>query len=97
MTHLTAGQQVATVYRSAKGVFTSDGCTSAPDFTFRACCEQHDRDYFDHTVTRRDADDALRACMQTQGYVILPWVYWLAVRALGRGFWYGNNPQKAGI
>ena len=89
---LTARQQVRAVVASAKRAFSSDGCTSVPDFNFgKDCCAQHDRDYFDCEITRAEADRRMRECISRKGYLVLPWVYWIGVRIFGRGFWYGRK------
>lgn len=90
---MTPLEQVKMVAKSAKAAFTSDGCTMSPDFTFRQCCVQHDMDYANPHIPRSFADDRMRRCIQSEGYVVLPWVYWLAVRVFGRGFRYGTNPE----
>ena len=84
--HLSPVEQVKAVGHSLKRVFSSDGCSSAPDFDFGAtCCLAHDRDYFEGTKTRRVADRDMRRCIAEKGYIVLPWVYWLGVRV---GGWY---------
>lgn len=64
---------------------TFDGCTGVPDFDFGPdCCGEHDYHYQNLDLSRRDSDRLLRECMQAKGYIVLPWVYWLGVRILGR-------------
>jgi len=62
--------------------FNSDGCTGVPDFNFRDCCEQHDRDYLGR-VSRKQADIMLRQCIASKGYRVLPWIYYIGVRLFG--------------
>lgn len=63
--------------------YTFDGCTNAPNLNVEACCNRHDYDYQDLKITRRAADKKLRKCMQRQGWIFLPWIYWAAVRIFG--------------
>jgi len=64
--------------------FISDGCTYSPDFDFYHCCEEHDWYYHTGDISRKIADKKLRECIRKKGYIILPWIYWAAVRAFGR-------------
>ncbi len=64
--------------------YTFDGCTNAPDLNAVECCNRHDYDYQNMGVSRAEADNRLRRCMQRKGWIILPWVYWAAVRVFGR-------------
>lgn len=67
----------------------TDGCTSSPDFNFVQCCIEHDINYRDNPneITRADADKRLRKCIQAKGFIILPWLYWSAVRLFGGNAW----------
>lgn len=79
--------------------FSSDGCSSVPDFTFHHCCLQHDYYYRTHEhrhdgtpISRAEADRRLRQCIARSRagpwhYRFLPWVYWLGVRVAGRRAW----------
>lgn len=68
--------------------FKYDGCTGVPDFNFGMdCCAEHDYHYRDATMARSEADKRLRQCIQSKGYILLPWIYWLGVRILGRGYY----------
>lgn len=91
---LTVAEQITLIGQSAYDVFVkeSDGCTAAPDLTFRECCVEHDVAYRSGKIKRSEADARLRECMRAHGYVVLPWVYWAAVRIFGRGFYYGAKP-----
>lgn len=60
-----------------------DGCTDSPNLNFVDCCNEHDYNYQDMSMSRKEADDELRACMQKKGWVVLPWVYWTGVRIFG--------------
>lgn len=60
-----------------------DGCTNAPDLNAADCCAEHDYHYQDLDLTRAQADKKLRKCMQKKGWIILPWIYWGAVRIFG--------------
>ncbi len=65
----------------------SDGCTSAPDFNFRECCEMHDflRRY--NKIPASDADLLLRECIESKGHKILAFIYyWMVVIARKLGF-----------
>ena len=69
--------------------FESDGCTLAPDLWFTECCIAHDLAYFQGgtPADRKDADDKLYRCLREHHTIILAWVYWAAVRAMGHKFW----------
>ena len=80
--------QCKLVWEGVKRGYKYDGCTSAPDFNFGYdCCGEHDFHYQATDITRKEADRLLRECIQKKGYVVLPWVYWAAVRMFGRGLW----------
>lgn len=65
-----------------------DGCTAVPDFDFGAdCCAEHDYHYQVHDIPRAEADKRLRQCIRDKGYFLLPWIYWIGVRLVGRRFW----------
>lgn len=52
-----------------------------------SCCERHDRDYGQNgTVTRSQADRALRHCLAIDR-PIFAWVVWAFVRMFGWCFW----------
>jgi len=61
-----------------------DGCTKAPDFNAEDCCNRHDYDYQNMSMSRAKADKRLRVCLQKKGWGLLAWWYWAVVRALGR-------------
>lgn len=75
--------------KTAKKVirFTTDGCSFAPNFNFRDCCEEHDQDYAKAHRTnekkRAKADRKLRLCIKCKGWKYLCWLYWLGVRIFG--------------
>ena len=84
--------QVKVVANSAKRALVSDGCTGAPDLDFgHDCCREHDHDYKLGMISRWEADKKLYRCIRAKGYVVLPLIYWLAVRIFGRGFYYGEH------
>lgn len=67
----------------------TDGCTLSPDFDFKTCCDWHDIRYRENPerISRADADAKLRRCIRRKGYLVLPWLYWGAVRLFGGAFW----------
>lgn len=76
----------------------NDGCSSAPDLNFRECCEEHDFYYrnceSDTGVSRSQADRKLRKCIQKKWCLpLLPWFYWLGVRACGWIPWKKNQKK----
>lgn len=81
---LSAREQAKAAWAAAKAAWKGDGCTASPDLTFRECCDEHDYLYQTRLVSRKEADLYLRECMRAKGYLILPWVYYLAVRLFGR-------------
>jgi len=59
----------------------SDGCTLAPDFNFKKCCQRHDvMIRFNQGITNREADQYLRECIIDHGHPFLAWVYWIFTR-----------------
>lgn len=80
-----------------------DGCSGSPDFFYRRCCDEHDIAYrtgktvCGKPITRAEADKALFQCMRKTGKtpitgrIILPSIYWLAVRIFGHGPWKGES------
>jgi hypothetical protein len=83
-----------------------DGCTAVPDLTYSKCCRAHDADYRyavneeGEPLTRAEADKRLRECMMKTGKTpvigrfLLPWVFWLGVRAGGGGIWNGHRDKE---
>lgn len=78
----------------------ADGCSSAPDFWFTECCNEHDvyyrtgRDADGFRITRLDADKQLFRCMKKTAHTFVGrWflspLYWCAVRLFGRRAWKG--------
>lgn len=84
------------------GALNGDGCTSTPDFFYRRCCDEHDLHYRvgcgidGRTLTRAQADKKLFICMRKAGKtpiigrLIIPALFWLAVRLFARKAWKGN-------
>lgn len=80
-----------------------DGCTNAPDLTYRRCCDEHDIHYrtgetlAGEPISRTEADAALFRCMRKTGKtpvvgrLIVPAFYWLGVRLFGGGAWKGQK------
>ncbi len=76
-----------------------DGCTGAPDLSFRKCCDYHDlayqthRNTAGHEITRAEADRAFLECMKRNAPGapiagrLLPYFYYLAVRIFGSAHW----------
>lgn len=93
----TYWQKVKSLSRALQG----DGCTCAPDFFYRECCDEHDIHYRTgkrvngDPITRLQADNALFRCMRRRGKLpvigklLIPAVFWLFVRALGWKAWRG--------
>lgn len=76
-------------------ILKPNGCTSAPDFHWRPCCDEHDLDYTGR-VSRYAADKALLSCMRRTaqtffGRNVLSYVYFLAVRFFGARFYGERN------
>ena len=78
---------VAKVCRKIK----PDGCTLVPDFDFRSCCDQHDVEYRLQVVSRKEADQRLRACIRSSGHPLKAELYYLGVRLFGGIFWFRNR------
>ncbi len=62
-----------------------DGCTSSPDFDFVKCCNRHDYDYQNMSMSRLKADARLFKCMARASFTgkLLAPVYWTVVRVFG--------------
>lgn len=69
--------------------YVSDGCSVVPDLDFGACCEAHDRAYWQGgaCADRAAADRALAACMRERGHPLLAGVYQAGVRVGGYALW----------
>lgn len=66
----------------------NDGCSMAPDWNFRDCCNEHDFYYRNQArqtgISRWEADKLLRKCIQRRWKLLfMPWIYWGAVRMFG--------------
>ena len=82
----------------------ANGCSSAPDFCFRDCCDEHDVSYrtgrtLDGTpVSRFAADARLLECMtrkarkDAKAAEILGPIYFAAVRVFGESHWIDYVP-----
>jgi len=80
-----------------------DGCTASPDFFYRKCCDEHDIAYRTGKtvdgawISRKEADYQMFKCMQQTGKtpilgtLIIPGLYWVAVRLLGAKAWKNNK------
>jgi hypothetical protein len=82
----------------------ADGCTAAPDFWFKDCCDEHDvyyrtgRDGEGCPITRREADRRLYTCLKGQaltpiGRFLLSPLYYTAVRLFGARHWKGESHE----
>lgn len=63
----------------------SDGCTKAPDFHIRECCEMHDWLIRYRECSRREADVLFFKCMWRKKKFILAPIYFIGVRLQGIG------------
>jgi hypothetical protein len=79
----------------------SDWCSFWPDhwitYDYSACCEQHDKDYEDDTVSRWDADVALMQCVCKQCKPVMAVIMFLGVRCFGWMFKHYVTPKKEGV
>jgi hypothetical protein len=66
--------------------WTPDGCTNAPDFNFKDCCDDHDHCYCTggNEAARKLCDQKLRDWIKMRGHPILARIYYWAVRAFGK-------------
>lgn len=77
---------------AAKALTKGDGCTAAPDFWWRPCCDQHDLDYDEKLMTRAEADRKFYNCLRSTAktpigrYLFAP-LYYAAVRVFGGSHW----------
>lgn len=67
----------------------TDGCTLVPDFNFSACCDAHDRHYWQggSCAERRQADRELVQCIRQAGHPHLAPLYGIGVRLGGTDIW----------
>lgn len=71
--------------------FKSDGCSLFPDGNYRACCVEHDKDYYfgGSGAERKASDKRLYKCVKaTRGWqnkLAAP-IMWIGVRTLGVSF-----------
>lgn len=101
---LEEGEAVSPKYvRRLSRAIKSDGCSGVPDF-YLSCCIVHDLAYkfqvdpWGRPVTRREADAALRGCIQeTSGWGLLSpmaaW-RWAAVRLVGWRPWGAHEKAR---
>ena len=76
--------------------FLADGCSggvstawrifSKHDPPWEGCCFQHDRDYRNPQITRREADRKLLVCVASNGHPGWAILMWAAVRLFGGAF-----------
>lgn len=81
---------------AAKELIKGDGCTGVPDFWWRECCDEHDRDYTDKKMTRAKADMKFYRCLRKKAKTIFgQWLiaplYYVGVRLLAKSHW--NSSQ----
>ena len=88
--------------KEAAYALKGDGCTDAPDLTFRLCCDEHDVHYRTHKhldgthITKQEADKRLYECMKKKSitpvgkYIIAP-IYFLAVKVFAQPAWDKSN------
>ena len=79
----------------------SDGCTLVTEL-YQDCCLEHDiayrtgRDLDGHPITRAQADQRFRQCIQARSplgrFSPLAWWRWAGVRLFGWLFWKGGRP-----
>ena len=75
--------------------FTSDGCSSFPDGTFRqnelwlSCCVEHDKAYWlgGNYQQRKEADIALKVCVERVGEKAIAKLMMAGVRVGGSPYW----------
>ena len=75
--------------------FKSDGCSCYPDGTLSQsrkwydCCLKHDQVYWrgGSWSERRQADIALRKCLQQKGHPVQAWLVYFGVRLGGSPLW----------
>ena len=84
--------------KEAAAALKGDGCTDAPDLTYRQCCDEHDIHYRTHAhldgrpITKAEADKRLYKCMQQKSitpvgrWLIAP-LYYNAVKYFAQSAW----------
>lgn len=70
-----------------RAFFRPNGCTFSPDFNFRSCCDEHDKDYFIKRLTRKEADIKLYNCIRLKHGKTTAKIYYFFVRCFG-GFFF---------
>lgn len=62
-----------------------DGCSMAPDFDFRHCCDLHDTRYWSggSAAERKRADHEFRDCIIGTGHPVTARIYYYGVRVGG--------------
>ncbi len=95
-------EQAANLKALGKRVnLTNDGCSSAPDGSWKQCCVEHDYYYRNPVeltgVDRREADSRLHRCMRCKAGSLIACLYWVGVRACGWIPWgKAGKAAKAG-
>ncbi|HET7810923.1 MAG TPA: hypothetical protein VFL16_10135 [Steroidobacteraceae bacterium] len=67
--------------------FTTDGCSLWRDGTWQGCCIKHDVAYWCGVEVRKEADQALRACVREASSATHANVMYGGVRVGGWRFW----------
>jgi len=74
------------------------GCTMWPEGNWHECCVAHDYAYADGGPpgARKEADKALRKCVETKHTKAMGLVMYLGVRAMGWFFWRYRTKTRRG-
>ena len=76
-------------------VKTKDYCTlffdKIKDYDISGCCMIHDDDYMNADVSRKDADEHLKICVNNTTGTRLGDIMFLGVRIFGWIFWYWHR------
>jgi hypothetical protein len=73
---------------NVKELLQGDGCTGVPDFWWRQCCDQHDKDYSEGVISRAEADKKFYKCLRgtaktLPGKIFVSFYYYAGVRIFG--------------
>ena len=83
--------------KAAKHLIQGNGCTGVPDFWWKPCCDEHDKDYREGKIPKYKADLKFYRCLKATAktpvgkYALAP-LYHVGVAILG--WWAWNKHRK---
>jgi hypothetical protein len=60
-----------------------DHCSFVPDGEWGSCCKNHDIDYKNKIISRKEADNRMKDCIKNTGHPFIAQLYYIGVRLFG--------------